>query len=88
MLQAMAARPTVPLVRVPWNEPGIIGRVLDAGALGVIIPMVNSRRGARGGGRSLPLPPAGARSFGPLVARHALRHRLPRRPTSTWRASR
>src|SRR5258705_12860384 len=42
MLQAMARTPTVPIVRVPWNEQGIIGRVLDAGALGVIIPMVNS----------------------------------------------
>ena len=30
------------MVRVPWNEPGIIGKVLDAGAYGVICPMVNT----------------------------------------------
>ena len=41
-LAAMAGSGATPLVRVPWNEPGIIGRALDAGAAGVIIPMVNS----------------------------------------------
>jgi len=30
---AVARTPVVPVVRVPWNEQGIIGRVLDAGAL-------------------------------------------------------
>ena len=47
--------PTVPIVRVPWNEQGIIGRVLDAGAMGVIIPMVNSARRSA----SAPSTPAG-----------------------------
>ena len=42
MLQALARTPAVPIVRVPWNDPGIIGRVLDAGALGVVVPLVNS----------------------------------------------
>lgn len=32
--QAMHAHPVTPLVRVPWNEPGIIGKVLAAGAWG------------------------------------------------------
>ena len=36
-----------PMVRVPWNEPGIIGKVLDAGAYGVICPMINTPRGSR-----------------------------------------
>ena len=58
----------MPVVRVPWNEQGIIGRVLDAGALGVIIPMVNTPR-RRGAPSSLPVRPDGARSFGPLVTR-------------------
>ena len=40
--QAMQAHPVLPMVRVPWNEPGIIGKVLDAGAYGVICPMVNT----------------------------------------------
>ncbi len=55
MLHAMAHTPTLPVVRVPWNEPGIIGRVLDAGALGVIIPLVNSAAEARACRRSLPV---------------------------------
>ena len=42
MLQAVSSTDVTPLVRVPWNEPGIIGKTLDAGARGVIIPMVNS----------------------------------------------
>src|SRR5258708_10764265 len=40
--QALAGLPVTPMVRVPWNEPGIIGKVLDAGAYGVICPMVNT----------------------------------------------
>jgi 4-hydroxy-2-oxoheptanedioate aldolase len=40
--QAMNGHPVTPMVRVPWNEPGIIGKVLDGGAYGVICPMINS----------------------------------------------
>lgn len=72
MLHAMARTPTVPIVRVPWNEQGIIGRVLDAGALGVIIPMVNSPEEARRAVSACRYAPNGTRSFGPLgaVTRH------------------
>ena len=42
ILQAISTAKTVPLVRVPWPEPGIIVKVLDAGAYGVICPMINS----------------------------------------------
>src|ERR687889_36378 len=45
--QAMQAHPVTPMVRVPWNEPGIIGKVLDAGAMGVICPMINTPEEAR-----------------------------------------
>ena len=31
--QAMNGHPVTPMVRVPWNEPGIIGKVLDGGAM-------------------------------------------------------
>ncbi len=72
MLHSMARLPTVPIVRVPWNEQGIIGRVLDAGALGVIIPMVNSPEEARRAVAACRYAPKGARSFGPLTA--AIRH--------------
>jgi 4-hydroxy-2-oxoheptanedioate aldolase len=68
LLQAAARTESTPLVRVPWNEPGIIGRVLDAGALGVIIPMVNSPEEARQAVAACRYPPDGARSFGPLTA--------------------
>ena len=42
--QAMNGHPVTPMVRVPWNEPGIIGKVLDGGAYGVICPMINTPR--------------------------------------------
>ncbi|HKA03159.1 MAG TPA: aldolase/citrate lyase family protein [Acidimicrobiales bacterium] len=67
-LQAMARTPTVPISRVPWNEPGIIGQALDAGALGIIIPMVNSPDEAERAVAACRYAPDGARSFGPLVA--------------------
>ncbi len=44
--QAMQAHPVTPMVRVPWNEPGIIGKVLDGGAYGVICPMINTKEEA------------------------------------------
>ena len=68
MLQAMARTAPTPIMRVPWNEPGIIGRVLDAGALGVIIPMVNSPDEARAAVAACRYAPGGARSFGPMTA--------------------
>ena len=42
LIQAILLGGSSPIVRVPWNEPGIIGKMLDAGAQGVIIPMVNT----------------------------------------------
>ena len=45
--QAMQAHPVTPLVRVPWNEPGIIGKALDGGAMGIICPMVNTAAEAK-----------------------------------------
>lgn len=69
MLQAISLSPDcTPVVRVPWNEPGIIGRVLDAGAMGVVIPMVNSPAEARAAVSACRYAPAGQRSFGPLRA--------------------
>ena len=44
--QAMNGHPVTPMVRVPWNEPGIIGKVLDGGAYGVICPMINTKEEA------------------------------------------
>src|ERR1700748_968751 len=66
--QSMHAHPVTPLVRVPWNEPGIIGKVLDGGAMGVICPMVNSAAEARQLADACLYPPAGKRSNGPIRA--------------------
>ncbi|HEY8489719.1 MAG TPA: aldolase/citrate lyase family protein [Dehalococcoidia bacterium] len=68
MLQAVSATETVPLVRVPWNEPGIIMKSLDAGAYGVIVPMVSSRAEAEAAAAACRYPPRGIRSFGPTRA--------------------
>lgn len=66
--QAMQAHPVTPLVRVPWNEPGIIGKVLDGGAMGVICPMVNNAAEAKILAESCLYPPMGKRSNGPIRA--------------------
>ena len=65
MLAAIDLGTATPVVRVPWNEQGIIGRMLDAGAMGIIIPMVNSRAEAEAAVRSCRYAPEGSRSFGP-----------------------
>src|SRR5215207_2890752 len=68
MLQAISTTPTVPVVRVPWLEPGIIMQTLDAGAYGLICPMVNSRDDAARLVSYSRYAPQGARSFGPIRA--------------------
>lgn len=68
MFQAMRASGVVPMARVPWLEPGIIMKVLDAGAYGVICPMVNTPQQAAEFVSYLRYPPAGQRSFGPTRA--------------------
>jgi 4-hydroxy-2-oxoheptanedioate aldolase len=68
MFQAMRASGVTPLARVPWLEPGAIMKVLDAGAYGVICPMVNSREEAARLVSCVRYPPKGARSFGPTRA--------------------
>jgi len=57
-----------PMVRVPWNEPGIIGKVLDAGAYGVICPMINTPDEAARLVQYSKYPPHGTRSNGPIRA--------------------
>jgi 4-hydroxy-2-oxoheptanedioate aldolase len=68
MLQAISTTPTVPLVRVPWLEPGIVMKALDAGAYGVIAPMVNTREEAQKLVAYTHYAPRGTRSFGPVRA--------------------
>ena len=66
--QAMQAHPITPLVRVPWNEPGIIGKSLDGGAMGIICPMVNNAAEAKALADACLYPPKGKRSNGPIRA--------------------
>jgi 4-hydroxy-2-oxoheptanedioate aldolase len=66
MIRAVDLGDAVPVVRVPWNDPGNIGRVLDAGALGVVIPMIESANDARRAVDACLYPPHGRRSFGPI----------------------
>ena len=66
--QAMQVHPVTPMVRVPWNEPGIIGKVLDGGAWGVICPMVNNVAEAKALVSYALYPPKGKRSNGPIRA--------------------
>lgn len=68
MLQAISTTETVPLVRVPWLEPGILMKTLDAGAYGVICPMVNSADDAAKLVAYTTYAPRGTRSFGPVRA--------------------
>ena len=70
MLQGISSTDTVPLVRVPWNEPGIIGKCLDAGSWGVIVPMVNSAEEAAAAVAACRYAPVGHRSYGPLRANY------------------
>jgi 4-hydroxy-2-oxoheptanedioate aldolase len=68
MLQAVSTTPTVPVVRVPWLEPGILMKALDAGAYAVICPMVNTREDAQKLVAWTNYAPKGTRSFGPVRA--------------------
>ena len=64
MFAAMAASSTAPMVRIPWNSPENFKRVLDAGAWGVVVPMVNSREEAEQAVSAARYYPDGSRSVG------------------------
>jgi 4-hydroxy-2-oxoheptanedioate aldolase len=68
MLQAISTTETVPVVRVPWLEPGILMKTLDAGAYAVICPMVNTREDAEKLVAWTNYAPRGTRSYGPVRA--------------------
>jgi 4-hydroxy-2-oxoheptanedioate aldolase len=68
MLQAIATTETVPLARSTWNDPAQIMRLLDAGAYGIICPMINNRAEAEAFVGACRYPPLGYRSLGPTRA--------------------
>lgn len=68
MFQAIATTDTVPLARATWNDPAQIMRLLDAGAYGIICPMINTRAEAEAFVGACRYPPLGYRSLGPTRA--------------------
>jgi 4-hydroxy-2-oxoheptanedioate aldolase len=68
MLQAISTTDCIPLARVPWNETGAIMKLLDAGAYGIICPMISTVEEARNFAAACRYPPQGIRSYGPKRA--------------------
>jgi 4-hydroxy-2-oxoheptanedioate aldolase len=68
MLQAICTTEVTPIMRVPWNDPAIIMKCLDAGAYGIICPMINTRDEAQRFVRACRYAPVGYRSSGPIRA--------------------
>lgn len=69
MLQILSISDTVPMARVTWNEPGLIMRLLDAGALGIICPMINTPEECEHFVGACRYHPHGYRSLGPTRAK-------------------
>ncbi|MGX1098185.1 HpcH/HpaI aldolase family protein [Amorphus sp. MBR-141] len=68
MLRAIEGRGAVPFTRVPANEPWLIGKALDAGVQGIVVPMVNSAADAARAVSACRYGQGGVRSYGPLRA--------------------
>ena len=68
MIAATAGTPVAPLVRIPHTTSWLAKPVLDAGAFGIVFPMVNTRADAETAARATRYPPAGDRLWGPFLA--------------------
>jgi 4-hydroxy-2-oxoheptanedioate aldolase len=68
MLQAISQTDATPMVRVPWNMPDIIMKSLDAGAYGIVCPMINTPAECEEFVQNCRYAPRGRRSFGPIRA--------------------
>jgi 4-hydroxy-2-oxoheptanedioate aldolase len=68
--RAISLGPSVPVARVRQNDFYTIGRLLDRGALGIVVPMVNSVEEARAAAFAMRYPPRGGRSFALSLAAH------------------
>ena len=68
MIAATNGTRCAPIVRVPWNVHWLAKPVLDAGAMGIIFPMIRSAADAEQAVRAVRYPPAGERGFGPFYA--------------------
>jgi 4-hydroxy-2-oxoheptanedioate aldolase len=77
MLQAIGAAGAAPITRVLSNDPYRIMKALDAGALGVIVPLVNDAGEAVRAAAACRYPPHGNRSYGPIRASSVIGSRDP-----------
>ncbi len=68
MFQAISTTASAPMARVPWNDPASVMKMLDAGAYGIICPLVNTAEEARRFAGACRYPPRGYRSSGPVRA--------------------
>jgi 2-dehydro-3-deoxyglucarate aldolase len=64
LIMAVEGRGCIPLVRLAWNDPIQAKAVMDSGAAGVLVPMVNSREDAELAVESVKYPPLGSRGVG------------------------
>ena len=68
MIAATGGTPVVPLARIAWHQPWLAKPVLDAGVLGLCLPMVSNRAHAEAAVRAVRYPPGGERAWGPFYA--------------------
>jgi 4-hydroxy-2-oxoheptanedioate aldolase len=68
VLQTLQGLGSLPLLRVPWLDPGAVMRALDRGAQAVICPMIDSAAQAEAFVQACLYPPQGIRSWGPVRA--------------------
>lgn len=69
MIVALSATSTAAIVRIPWNSPDMAMKVLDAGAHGVLCPMIENAAQVEYFVRACQYPPGGIRSYGPIRAK-------------------
>src|SRR6185436_12039529 len=68
MILATAGTPAVPMARIAANVPWLAKPLLDAGVLGINVPMVCSRADAEAAAKAVRYPPLGERMWGPFYA--------------------
>lgn len=79
LISAVRAAGVPAFVRVAWNRPELIGRALDSGADGVVVPMVDDVEQARAAASAARFAPRGTRSFGPVRSVDAVAVPVPER---------
>jgi len=75
-LQAVAAYPITPVVRVPYGDDVILKQVLDIGAQNILVPMINTAQQAQAVVAAVRYPPRGRRGVGSALSRSARWNRV------------